>query len=86
MIKAYKGTVEDELDKICTDILTLLDSYLIANAGADVESSVFYKKVRKNSPDGRAPPRGPSPRASMRPACRVRPHGCTGALTATAAR
>jgi len=46
VIKAYKGTVEDELDKICVSILSLLDTYLIANAGADVESSVFYKKMK----------------------------------------
>lgn len=44
MIKKYRTQVEKELRDICTDILEVLDKYLIpaANAG---ESKVFYYKM-----------------------------------------
>lgn len=45
MIKKYRGKIEEELSKICQDILKLLDDYLIpaSNAG---ESKVFYLKMK----------------------------------------
>mmetsp|Transcript_3167 Transcript_3167/g.5768 ORF Transcript_3167/g.5768 Transcript_3167/m.5768 type:complete len:261 (-) Transcript_3167:225-1007(-) len=45
MIKEYKSKIETELAKICNDILTLLDKYLI-NASTNGESKVFYLKMK----------------------------------------
>lgn len=42
---AYRSKVEDELNKICNDILTLLDKYLIKTA-TNAESKVFYYKMK----------------------------------------
>jgi len=46
-IVAYKSKVEDELDRICHDILSLLDDQLIKTAELNkaAESIVFYQKV-----------------------------------------
>ena len=44
-IKAYKSKVETELNKICADILNLLDTMLIGKAEGD-ESKVFYLKMK----------------------------------------
>merc|ERR1712032_209126 len=43
--KEYCTKVEGELDKICNDVLALLDSKLIANANGG-ESKVFYQKMK----------------------------------------
>ncbi|MCO5564580.1 hypothetical protein L7F22_018244 [Adiantum nelumboides] len=44
-IKDYRGKVEAELSKICGDILSLLDSFLVPNASS-AESKVFYLKMK----------------------------------------
>jgi len=41
----YRGKVEDELNKICHDILDLLDEHLI-KAATTSESKVFYYKMK----------------------------------------
>jgi len=43
--KEYRGKVESELQKICDDILRLLDRSLIGTAAND-ESKVFYLKMK----------------------------------------
>ncbi|KAL3919160.1 MAG: hypothetical protein SGPRY_005732, partial [Prymnesium sp.] len=45
-IMVYKSKVEDELDRICHDILSLLDDQLIKTAEVNkaAESIVFYQK------------------------------------------
>ena len=61
-IATYKVKVEEELDKICDDILDLLDAKLIPSAEHSnaAESIVFYQKVRP-LPSSRLPSaRGPS--------------------------
>jgi len=47
-IVAYKSKVEDELDRICHDILSLLDDQLIKTAELNkaAESIVFYQKMK----------------------------------------
>jgi len=45
MAKAYRTKVEDELKKICMDVLKLLDDHLIRNA-VQSESKVFYLKMK----------------------------------------
>lgn len=45
MIKTYRGKVEQELTKICNDILDLLDKHLIPASTAG-ESKVFYLKMK----------------------------------------
>ncbi len=48
MITAYRKEIEAELQKICKNILTLLDDHLIPSseqAKDDFESQVFYKKM-----------------------------------------
>jgi len=46
LVKAYRSKVEQELDTICQDILQLLDDALIPAAGDQVESIVFYQKMK----------------------------------------
>ena len=58
LVKAYRSKVEQELDTICQDILQLLDDALIPAAGDQVESIVFYQKVRSVA----APPPPVTPR------------------------
>ena len=55
-ITTYKVKVEDELDKICDDILALLDEKLIpsAEASSAAESIVFYQKVHPRPDCSRA--------------------------------
>jgi len=44
---AYKEKVEDELERICQDILSLLENTLLkTEKGLDVESDVFYLKMK----------------------------------------
>ncbi|KAG2492601.1 hypothetical protein HYH03_009017 [Edaphochlamys debaryana] len=45
MIKKYRGVVEAELDKICQEILDLLDKHLIPSAST-TEAAVFYLKMK----------------------------------------
>lgn len=45
LVNKYRMKVEDELTKICQDILSLLDDHLIG-AAATAESKVFYYKMR----------------------------------------
>ena len=45
MIKMYKTKVEHELNRICTDILSLLDSKLL-NSDLAPEPKVFYQKMK----------------------------------------
>jgi 14-3-3 protein epsilon len=45
MIKKYRNKIEEELEKICEDILDVLDKHLIPSAGLG-ESKVFYHKMK----------------------------------------
>merc|ERR1719231_212345 len=45
LITSYKTTVEEELNKICQDILSLLDNNLIKD-GLAAEPAVFYQKMK----------------------------------------
>uniref|UniRef100_A0A1I8ID46 14_3_3 domain-containing protein n=1 Tax=Macrostomum lignano TaxID=282301 RepID=A0A1I8ID46_9PLAT len=45
MGKEYRLKIESELQKICKEVLTLLDDFLIANA-SNPESKVFYYKMK----------------------------------------
>jgi len=45
IIKSYQAKIEDELRKICGDILKILTENLIKNTTDDVESLVFYHKM-----------------------------------------
>lgn len=44
LIKGYRQKVEEELSKICTDILTIIDNHLIPSSTSS-EASVFYYKM-----------------------------------------
>ncbi|KAM1427518.1 hypothetical protein FF1_019680 [Malus domestica] len=44
-IKEYRKRVEDELAKICHDILTVVDNHLLPSASTG-ESTVFYQKMK----------------------------------------
>jgi len=46
MVKTYRAKVESELDNICHDILSLLDTSLLPEAANQVESTVFYQKMK----------------------------------------
>ncbi|KAL6505651.1 Growth-regulating factor 12 [Orobanche hederae] len=45
LIKGYRCKVEDELSKICHDILSVLDKHLIPSTGSG-EATVFYYKMK----------------------------------------
>ncbi|XXG63454.1 hypothetical protein AAC387_Pa05g1645 [Persea americana] len=45
LIKGYCQKVEEELSKICHDILTIIDKHLIPSSGSG-ESAVFYYKMK----------------------------------------
>lgn len=45
LIKEYRTKIEDELAKICEDILKVLDEHLITSASTG-ESKVFYHKMK----------------------------------------
>lgn len=45
LIKGYRQKVEEELTKICNDILSIIDEHLIPSAGSG-ESTVFYYKMK----------------------------------------
>lgn len=44
LIKGYCQKVEEELTKICNDILSIIDQHLIPSSGSG-ESTVFYYKM-----------------------------------------
>jgi len=45
LLRAYKTKIEGEVEKICNDIVELLDKYLVPKA-ATPESEVFYLKMK----------------------------------------
>ncbi|KAG6396587.1 hypothetical protein SASPL_142739 [Salvia splendens] len=45
LIKGYRQKVEDELTKICQDILSVIDKHLIPSSGSG-EATVFYYKMK----------------------------------------
>ncbi|CAN4122084.1 unnamed protein product [Withania somnifera] len=45
LIKGYRQKVEEELSKICSDILEIIDKHLIPSAGTG-EATVFYYKMK----------------------------------------
>ncbi|XP_047961138.1 14-3-3-like protein GF14 iota [Salvia hispanica] len=45
LIKGYRQKVEDELAKICQDILSVIDKHLIPSSGSG-EATVFYYKMK----------------------------------------
>lgn len=45
LIQKYRAVVEKELDDICGEILSLLDTYLIPSA-SQTEAAVFYLKMK----------------------------------------
>ncbi|GJV51348.1 14-3-3-like protein GF14 iota [Tanacetum coccineum] len=45
LIKGYRKKVEDELSKICSDILDIIDKHLIPSSGPG-EATVFYYKMK----------------------------------------
>ncbi|GAV57442.1 LOW QUALITY PROTEIN: 14-3-3 domain-containing protein [Cephalotus follicularis] len=45
LIKGYRHKVEEELSKICNDILTIIDQHLIPSS-ASGEATVFYYKMK----------------------------------------
>ncbi|KAG8366439.1 hypothetical protein BUALT_Bualt17G0079900 [Buddleja alternifolia] len=45
LIKSYRQKVEDELAKICEDILSVIDKHLIPSSGSG-EATVFYYKMK----------------------------------------
>ncbi|KAL8532428.1 hypothetical protein ACS0TY_008871 [Phlomoides rotata] len=45
LIKGYRQKVEDELAKICQDILDVIDKHLIPSSGS-AEATVFYYKMK----------------------------------------
>ncbi|KAH9607002.1 hypothetical protein KSS87_013777 [Heliosperma pusillum] len=45
LIKGYRQKVEDELTKICQDILAIIDAHLVPHSGSG-EATVFYYKMK----------------------------------------
>ncbi|KAK3042322.1 hypothetical protein RJ639_002368 [Escallonia herrerae] len=48
LIKGYRQKVEEELSKICSDILAIIDKHLIPSSGSG-EATVFYCKMKGDS-------------------------------------
>lgn len=46
LLREYKLKIEEELDKICQEIIKLLDNQLIKSAKGNPQSEVFYLKMR----------------------------------------
>ena len=44
-VKHYKGQIEEELTKVCQDILVLLENHLIPNTNTE-EAQVFFHKMK----------------------------------------
>ncbi|KAJ9563858.1 hypothetical protein OSB04_009018 [Centaurea solstitialis] len=51
LIKGYRKKVEDELSKICSDILDIIDKHLIPSSGSG-EATVFYYKIAYHPNEG----------------------------------
>lgn len=49
-IRDYRNKIETELEKVCQDVLDVLDESLIPNA-ASGESKVFYHKMYAGAPE-----------------------------------
>ena len=61
MIKGYRNVIETELNKTCTDILTILTDNLIPSSTSG-ESKVFYYKMKGDCEfSAPPPPRPPAP-------------------------
>lgn len=45
LIKGYRQKVEEELSKICNDILSIIDKHLLPSSGSG-EATVFYHKMK----------------------------------------
>jgi len=45
LIQEYKNKIEDELDKLCKDLLELLDKSLLPNSD-NAEGKVFFHKMK----------------------------------------
>lgn len=45
MVRAYREQIESEIEKICYELLQILDGYTL-KAGPNVESQVFYNKMK----------------------------------------
>uniref|UniRef100_UPI00358FE11A 14-3-3 protein gamma-B isoform X2 n=1 Tax=Myxine glutinosa TaxID=7769 RepID=UPI00358FE11A len=47
MVRVYREKIEKELEGVCTDVLSLLDHFLVKNCDeAQYESKVFYLKMK----------------------------------------
>ncbi|XP_028828536.1 14-3-3 protein eta [Denticeps clupeoides] len=47
LVRAYRETIEKELETVCQDVLALLDQYLIKSCDeSQLESKVFYLKMK----------------------------------------
>ncbi|XP_046873811.1 14-3-3 protein eta [Hypomesus transpacificus] len=47
LVRAYRETIEKELETVCQDVLTLLDQFLIKSCDAEqLEGKVFYLKMK----------------------------------------
>ena len=46
LLRDYKSNIEKELDKICNEIIELLDTKLINSAKNNAQSRVFYQKMK----------------------------------------
>ena len=44
LAQKFRKSIEEELDKVCNEVLNLLETFLIPNAASD-ESKVFYQKM-----------------------------------------
>ncbi|KAH8653913.1 14-3-3 domain-containing protein [Ilyonectria robusta] len=42
-VRGYRNEIENELEKVCRDVLDLLDGSLIPNAGAGKSKALYYK-------------------------------------------
>lgn len=45
LLRKYRRKIEDEIDQVCSDLIGLLDTYLIPSA-PDSETRVFYLKLK----------------------------------------
>jgi len=45
LLRSYKSSIENEVEKICNDVVDLLDKYLIPKA-SNAETEVFYLKMK----------------------------------------
>ncbi|KAK4484051.1 hypothetical protein RD792_011270 [Penstemon davidsonii] len=57
LIKGYRQKVEDELSKICYDILSVIDKHLIPSSGSGEATVFYYKIITRFYPDSWRKPR-----------------------------